>query len=239
MNFLNETNYKYLCEGLTYELQDWEMLDQLLAKFNKQNGFIDRIVEGNNLNGYGNDSTLAGPEIIFNMDVFYHQEKGKMSVVNVGMNKIKNNVPPQLHLNLRSPSLDVPQRIEIPLKYVLKGLPPLTGTHMVYLHAIGLNDGSKHVYYGRTKRGWMKRFNEHVKLAMKGSNRKFPLLFGGAILARYNQLLQKHNCENDLVYNESHHVVCVAGLDKDTVIAAERYLINKYSLGAENGLNMI
>jgi len=40
MNYLNETNYKYLCEGLTYETRDWEVLDHLLTEFNKKNGWF-------------------------------------------------------------------------------------------------------------------------------------------------------------------------------------------------------
>lgn len=85
----------------------------------------------------------------------------------------------------------------------------------------------------------MKRFNEHVKLALKGSHRKFPLLFGNAIYARYNQLLNKSENQTDLVYIGSHHVVCAAGLDKVTAIKVEHYLINEYSLGSKDGLNMI
>ncbi len=173
MNYLNEINYKYLCEGLTYDFQDWMVLDDLLTEFNKKNQYIDRIVEANKLEGFFHKLSIAGPELIFSMNIFHHPSKGKLSTADIGANSENNDVQPQLHLTLHSPSLDVPQRIEIPLKYVLKGLPPLKGKHMVYLHAICLNNGSKYVYYGRTKRGWMKRFNEHVKLAMKGSIENF------------------------------------------------------------------
>lgn len=239
MNYLNEINYKYLCEGLTYQFQDWLVLDQILTEFNKKNQDIDRIVEANTLEGFSHKLSINGPEQIFSLNIFLHPSKGKLCTADVMSNSKNNGVHPQLHLNLHSPSLDVPQRIEIPLKYVLKGLPALKGKHMVYLHAICLSNGSKYVYYGRTKRGWMKRFYEHVKNAIKGSHRKFPLLFGNAIFARYNQLLKITEDCTDLVYIGSHHVVCSAGLDKDTAIQVEHYLINNYSLGFDHGLNMI
>lgn len=239
MNYLNEINYKYLCEGLTYEPNDWKVLDHLLTEFNRRDGIIDQIVRANQNEGFSHQFDVAGPQLTFSMDTYSRPGGGSLSTADVGIYKPVSNVQPQLHLTLQSPSLDVPQRIEMPLKYILKGLPPLRGTHMVYLHAIGVSDGSKHVYYGRTRRGWMKRFNEHVKLAMKGSSRKFPDLYGKAIAARYDQLFGRTAGENPLVYNGSNHVICGAGMDKESAIAAERYLIKKYSLGVANGLNMV
>ncbi|MDQ0640200.1 hypothetical protein QF042_003765 [Pedobacter sp. W3I1] len=153
--------------------------------------------------------------------------------------KDTSGLPPGLHLNLQSPSLDVPQRIEIPLKYILNGLPTLSGTHMVYLHALQINDKETFVYYGKTKRGWMKRYIEHVKLAMKGSSREFPGLYGNAIKNRYNQLFGKPLDPSGQVYTGSYHVVCVAGLNGADANEVERYLIKKHSLSNAQGLNMV
>jgi hypothetical protein len=239
VKFIDECNLFHLTEGLTYTRDDWELLDDLLDKYNEKTGLIANIVERNRLEGFQHKETLPGNQLIFHLDAYLLPDKRSLATADVGLNKKQSNLPPSLHLTLQSPSLNVPQRIEIPLKYILKGLPSLIGTHMVYLHAIRINDGSTFSYYGRTKRGWMKRFMEHVKLAMKGSTRKFPRLYGSAIAARYEQLYGSTPVDGTAVYTGSYHVVCGAGLDKASAIEAERYLIKKYGLNPESGLNMI
>ncbi len=156
------------------------------------------------------------------------------------------NTAPALHINLRSPSLDIPQRVEVPLRYVLKGLPKLENTYMVYLHVLKMEDGSDHVYYGITKRGWIKRFNEHMSGALR---ERSPLLFHRTlregILGRMTQLYGSASMEEDsdekvekiLVGN--HHVICAAGLTESQALETEEYLVGKYSFSLPNGLNMI
>lgn len=75
MNYLNEANYEYLCEGLTYQLNDWKVLDHLLTEFNKRNGVIDQIVNANTTEGFIHKFTVAGPQLIFSMDTFFHPSK--------------------------------------------------------------------------------------------------------------------------------------------------------------------
>jgi hypothetical protein len=68
-------------------------------------------------------------------------------------------------IRMHSPLLDIPMRLEIPLRAVIRGGPALYGTYSVYLHALLADDGTEFVYYGITKRGWNLRFAEHTKSA--------------------------------------------------------------------------
>lgn len=239
MKYLNENNFWYLSNGLTYNRSDLKVLDDTLFEFNNQTGIIDRIIKENKLHGFSHNVKLSGGQFIFSLDKYLTSDGKRLTTVHLMQMNSDKQPHPCIHLNLQSPSLMVPQRIEIPLKYILHGLPSLEGTHMVYLHAISLNNGNTFSYYGRTKRGWMKRFLEHLRLAMKGSNRKFPDLFGTAIKARYDELGGNGLLNNQAAYSGSYHVVCSAGLDKQTAIDTERYLIGKIGLSPNSGLNMI
>lgn len=239
MEYLDKKNFWYLANGLTYTDADLNVLDQTLRHFNSQTGFIDKIIEGNKLYGFGHRVQLPTNQFIVNLDTYSTRDNQNLTTVYIVRNKNEDKLPPVLHLNLRSPSLQVPQRVEIPLKYILQGLRVLEGTHMVYLHAVMLSNDNVYSYYGRTKRGWMKRYIEHVQLAMKGSNRKFPALFGKAIKARYDQLYGNGASNDTIIYAGSYHVVCSAGLDKIGANNAERYLIKKRGLNPRTGLNMV
>jgi len=241
MTFVNISNFRYLCDAFTFTEKDVQVLDSTLAKYDEKTGLLEQMVDFARANSFKNIMNFTGPQLHVYMDIYLNKENGsELSTTTLGIAKNSLDLPPLLMLNLHSPSMNVPQRIEIPLRYVLKGLPPLGGTHMVYLHAIEINDKEKYIYYGRTKRGWMKRFNEHVKLAMKGSNRKFPALFGEAMRNRYLQLEGQLNVGGKgPIYTGSHHVVCGAGYSLEDAKAAERYLIDKRSLSKDNGLNMV
>ncbi|MSQ21648.1 MAG: hypothetical protein EXR39_19455 [Betaproteobacteria bacterium] len=153
---------------------------------------------------------------------------------------------PGLHIALHSISLDIPQRVEIPLRYVIKGLPSLESKHMIYLHVLKMGDGANLVYHGITKRGWMKRYNEHTVRAIREES---PLLFHRALrdgcLARLRQLGIEQaqtiqgvsSAHGQMIGN--HHVVCAAGLTEDEAMEHEEYLVEKYSFGRADGLNMI
>lgn len=239
MQFLHQSNFVYLAKGLTYSSRDLNVLDEALAQLNHQTGFVESIIEGNKLYGFSNKVNLPTNQLIIDLEVYLTLEGKQLSATTIVENKEEKKLPPVLHLNLFSPSLSVPQRVEIPLKYILQGLPVLEGSHMVYMHGIKLSDGSTHSYYGKTKRNWMKRFMEHVHLAMKGSHRKFPELFGNAIKARYDQLSGKLSDPCAAIYSGSYHIVCSAGLNGSEANDVERFLINKRGLAPSLGLNMV
>lgn len=235
MKYINETNFWYFAKGLTYTKEDLEVLDKTLDHYNTTTGLIDSIVEA----GFSNKIEYTTGQLLINLDKYLTSDNKNLTTASIIKSFKENKLPPVLLLNLQSPSLQVPQRVEIPLKYILQGLPLLSGTSMVYLHAIILSNNQTYSYYGKTKRGWMTRFMEHVKLAMKGSNRKFPELFGKAIEARYEQLYGNRALNDPLIYAGSYHVVCSAGLDSIEANSVERYLITKKGLDSNLGLNMV
>ncbi|WP_134091279.1 hypothetical protein [Olivibacter sp. XZL3] len=239
LKLLNEENFRYLCQGLTLDLHDMQVIDGVLIGLNDKNGLIEKIITHNET--LGAESTLPadnGGQIIVIFDKYLTSGK-LLATATVTQGKKHTGLPPALHINLHSPTLDIPQRIEIPLRYVLKGMMPLIGAYMVYLHALEINDKETFVYYGITKRGWMKRFTEHVRLAVKGnSDRKFPKLLGESMEARVVELLSDINTTNKRLTG-SYHVVCAAGRSKKNASEIERYLITKRSISEKEGLNMI
>ncbi|QJD97690.1 hypothetical protein HH214_18335 [Mucilaginibacter robiniae] len=238
LKLLNEENFHYLCQGLTLDLHDMQVIDGVLIGLNDKNGLIEKIIMHNETQGA--ESTLPSDgsgQIIVIFDKYLTSGK-LLATATVTQDKEYKGLPPALHINLHSPTLDIPQRIEIPLRYVLKGMMPLIGTYMVYLHVLEINNRETFVYYGITKRGWMKRFNEHVRLAVNSkSDRKFPKLLRESIEARIIELLNDTNTNTRLT--GSYHVVCAAGRSKKNASEIERYLITKRSLSEKEGLNMI
>lgn len=227
--FLNEDNFYYLTSGLTLDDKDLEVLDAVLEAFDKKTGLPSHIASHNKIYGYESTIDFKDPQILINLDKMLDGSGKFLRTASVGQFQDAQNQPAMLHINLHSPSLDIPQRIEIPLRYLIKGGLPLKGTYMVYLHALEINDDEQYVYYGITKRGWMKRFMEHVKLSLKGSSkRKFPQLMGEAT---------KKN-PNARRLTGTHNEVCATGRNASNAHQIEKYLIEKHSLYEVNGLNM-
>lgn len=238
--FLNTDNFRYLIEGITLYNRDFILLDNALKEFDKKTGIMSQILKLNASIGSESSLNLNEKEIIFTLDKFIINNK-QLSTVMVSQRQEGPISDPMIHINLFSPTLQIPQRLEIPLRYILQGLKPLVNTHMVYLHVLEFAE-NKFVYYGVTKRGWMKRFNEHVKDAIKrGSNRKFPQVLSKGIKARFEELIQLHfkATETTKVLLSTQHVVCAAGRSSQNAFAIEKYLIDKWSISSEIGLNMI
>jgi len=236
---VNKNNWNYLCEGLTYNDGDIAVLDDVLNAFDEKSGVVTRIANNDKAQGYESTLSFTGPQILVVLDKYLTPE-GKILCTATIMNHLKAiDLPPLLMLNLQSPSMDIPQRIEIPLRYIIKGGPALDGTHMVYLHALEIDEQETFVYYGITKRGWMKRFLEHAKLAMKGtSKRKFPSLMGKGMRVRMDEIFMKIKPGKGKLTG-SYHVVCAAGRTAKNAEQIEKYLIDKHSLQKDTGLNMI
>jgi len=240
MQYLNVQNFSYLCQGITLEKKDMEVIDHVLIALNTKVGLLDRLVDHNKIKGPNSTFETNGPQIIVVCDK-YLASGNFLTTASVILDNGSSGLPPALHINLQSPSLDIPQRIEIPLRYLIEGMIPLEGTHIVYLHALQINESETFVYYGITKRGWMKRFMEHVRLALKGkSERKFPKLLREAIIERMNMLWKRTESKPAKnILTGSYHVVCAAGRSKQDAIDIEKYLIKKRSISQEEGLNMI
>lgn len=243
--FLDERKFRFLCEGLTLDAHDMEVLDSVLVGLEETHHTPSRIVEHSSRNGFGRPPKFEGPQVIVNLDKKMDSKGQMLRMAPVVLNKDSPGRAPALHINLRSPLLDIPQRIEIPLRFVLKGLPSFDDTYMVYLHALKLEDGRDMVYYGITRRGWMKRFNEHMRDAMSYDS---PYLFHQVLrescIGRAQQLhgasvQEPAEGPPAKVLVGNYHVLCAAGLTKDQAEATEEHLVSKYSLGHADGLNTI
>ncbi len=242
--FLDERKFRYFCQGLTLDATDMGVLDGALVGLDGQNQVPSRIATHSQHHGFGPGLQLSGGQIILTLEKRGSAGKSPISIASAVQHKEIMNQAPALHIMLRSISLDILQRVEIPLRYVLKGLPDIEGTYMLYLHVLKMEGGQELVYYGVTKRGWMKRFNEHMKQAMREES---PLLFHrmlrDGIRGRLHQLhgpgapSQEPASTHVMVAN--HHVVCSAGLSEEKALQGEEYLIGKYSFGKPAGLNMI
>lgn len=243
--FLDERKFRFICQGLTLTPKDMEVLDQSLCTLDEFNGVPSKIVSHNEINAFGEPPSFLGPQVIINLDIYSHQNR-RLSVASAIQQKEILDTAPALHVNLRSPLLDIPQRVEIPLRYVLKGLPEFKNTYMVYLHVLKMEDGTEHVYYGITKRGWKRRFNEHMySVLRKKSSLLFHETFREGIFGRIVQLygsdaayLRKGEKSKKILVG-NYHVICGAGLTKEHAFKTEEYLVEKYSYSLPYGLNMI
>ncbi len=244
-HFLDERKFRYFCQGLTLDAQDMATLAKVLCSLDKVRKLPSKIVALNGKHGFGAPPNFPGPQIIISLEKTFSRSGGPTSVSSVSEHSNILNAAPGLHIHLRSPTLEIPQRIEIPLRYVLKGLPDIEGTHMIYLHTLAVREGPPFVYYGITKRGWMKRFNEHMAGALKRESRlMFHKTLRKAILGRLVELGSATGELNGgtpptMALAGNHHVVCAAGLNEEQALEAEEYLVGKYSFGHERGLNMI
>jgi hypothetical protein len=232
----------HLMEGLSFKVPRCaEALDEVLVQLNRQTGIPDRIVRWN-ARGWHARRLLTLPghgRIIVDITETFSPERGKLLMAQAVEKKDEKEHQPVVFLSMRSPSLDIPMRVEIPLRALIKGGPDLSGTYSVYLHAVLCDDGEEFVYYGITKRGWNLRFAEHTKTAAVGSRRLFPQKLAALIEARAAERAGQTDQRAKLAGIVT--AICAIGLDEDMALDVEEYLVDKYSLAAEhpNGLNMI
>lgn len=242
--FLDERKFRYFCEGLTLDATDMEVLDGTLQGLDQYNKLPSQIIQHSQHHGFGPGLQARGSQIIVTLEKRGKGDGNTVPIAMAGEHHEIQGLPPALHIMLRSPTLDILQRVEIPLRYVLKGLPSIEGTHMVYLHVLQMDGGQGRVYYGVTKRGWMRRFAEHMKGAMRDDS---PLLLHRTlregIRGRLHQLYGRRPEDTGpapaQVMQANHHVVCVAGVAEEQALLTEEYLVGKYSFGKVEGLNMI
>ncbi|MCF0069776.1 hypothetical protein LZD49_04785 [Dyadobacter sp. CY261] len=238
--YLNVENYTYLCSDLTFSEESLRLLDNALEQFNETTGIPDYVVECNSRHGYEFSMTFEGPQYLIDVEKLSDGDK-VLSLCGVKQKRDQLNMPPMVHFNLQSPTFDIPQRVEIPLRYLVKGGPKLNGTYMVYLHALEIDGEEAFSYYGLTRRRWMTRFIEHVRLALRGrSDRRFPKMLREALHSRRIQIsIGEEGVTGKKQLTGSYHVVCAAGRSKENAHAIEAYLIEKRSHSLPFGLNMI
>jgi len=240
--YVNLQNMEYLLRGLTFDvLRCAEVLDSTFIGLNEKTQIPDNIVSWNRQN-----PSFRGPlafpnrgRIIVKMTQMLDAQ-GPLVTSIVLEAKEEKETAPVVHFEMRLPTLNIPMRVEIPLRALVNGSPRLEGTYTVYLHTLLCDDGQEFVYYGITKRGWNKRFTEHLESALdEGARRMFPV-----------KLKELMSCRGEHIRGESRtnpmlaglvSSICSIGLNEDSAMDAEEYLVDKYSLSSKhsNGLNMI
>jgi hypothetical protein len=233
----------HLMDGLTFKVSHCaDVLDEALIEFNRQTGVPDRIVSWNARGGHAR-GPLALPghgRIIVEITETFSPGRGPMQAARVVRKANETETAPVVFLLMRCPTLDVPMRVELPLRALLKGGPDLSDTYSAYLHALLCDDEQEFVYYGITKRGWSLRFAEHTKAGVAhGSRRLFPQELAALIEARVAERAGQNDTRPKLAGIVT--ALCAVGLDEDTALDVEEYLVDKYSLASKHpyGLNMI
>jgi hypothetical protein len=243
LTYVNLPDMKYLMTGLHINVTRCaELLDKTLISFNELAGIPDKIVEWN-LKGGNTQGPLSFPDrgrFIVQLNEMFSPSKGMLWTAGLQEETSEKEKAPAVFVNLHSPSLNIPMRLEIPLRALMKGGPPLKGTYTVYLHALLSKEAGEFVYYGITKRSWNVRFAEHTKSAVKDNS-------GRSFAKRMNQLIRARAAEisghatDDPKLKGIVSVLCAVGLTEEAAMETEEYLVEKYSLSSKhpNGLNMI
>lgn len=242
-NFVSLRDMYHLMEGLSFKVTTCaEVLDAALTELNEQTGIPDKIVDWN-ARGASAKQPLSFPKrgrIIIDIEQCTSPEKGPLVLATVLERKNEKEKSPAAFFSMRSMLLDIPMRVEVPLRALIKGGKKLKGTYSVYLHALLSDDGEEFLYYGITKRSWSLRFNEHTKAAVqKNPRRLFPQKLNELIEARVAEI---HGAEDENPkLSGIVSAICAIGLDERAAMDVEEYLVDKYSLSSKhrNGLNMI
>lgn len=241
--YVSFADMQYLMSGLSFNLHRCaDVLDGVLTAFNEKTSIPDQIVAWNVKGGNTNEPLCFPDRGRFIVDLTQSMGTDKRTLWAAALleKKDEKERAPVLFISMHSPSLDIPMRLEIPLRAVTKGGPSLRDTYSVYLHTLLADDGTDFVYYGITKRGWNTRFSEHTKAAVaKKSHRLFPRKLNELAEARVAQLLGGAEKRPKLAGIVS--ALCGVGLSKDSAMDIEEYLVEKYSLSSKHpsGLNMI
>lgn len=244
---INKRNWHYLLAGIAFDRRSNPIgvLDASLNSMDMLTNVPSRLIDANAKNSIPSAPVRGlGYGLMFDLQVHGNDQN---TLTQCPVVDTKEDRPPCVRIFLQSISIDITMIIEIPLRYLLKGLPDLTGTYTVYSH--NLLRGEKpeggykleQKYYGITRRGWNLRFGEHMKGALGGSLLLFPREVHAAIQARTTILTQHHEPET-LPLDGLISVIHGAGLTEDAAMDAEEYLVDKYSLASKHpgiGLNMI
>jgi hypothetical protein len=241
--YLDLPNLYYLMEGLTFNvLACADVFDGALVSLNKKTKIPDKIRAWHQRRSISG-ARLSFPEqgrIIIEIIQSFTKEKKMLYLAQVLENKGEKETAPVVFFCMHSPSLGIPMRAEVPLRALIKGGPSLRGTYSVYLHVLLSDDGNEFTYYGITKRGWNHRFTEHLRSAFQDDTRRlFPLKLKELIDARAAQLYETDSRIPKLKGVIT--AICAVGLNENSAMDAEEYLVDKYSLSSKhpNGLNMI
>ena len=243
LTFVDPIALMHLSRGLTFDvLQCADVLDHVLIELDAQTGYVTEVCNWIQAGGLSAGACPLFPSARIIIDVS-EAMNGKGEILRTAVvlkNSTEAGTAPVVFLSMISPTLDIPMRVELPMRALLRGNPPLDGSYTLYLHALMADDGEDFVYYGITKRGWSLRFHEHTLAAVaKASKRLFARTMNDLIEARVAELSGVRDDRPKL--RGLITAVCGAGLSKIDAMVAEEAMVEKYSLASKHprGLNMI
>jgi hypothetical protein len=218
------------------------VLDDALRALDEKTGYVSQVqawVHGGGLHN-GECPTLPTGRIVADVTETMSAEKKIIHAAAILKVEKEAGIAPVLFLSMVSPVLDIGMRVEVPLRAVLQGNPPLENTYIVYLHILLTSEGKDLVYYGITKRGWNLRFSEHTRSAVaQKSRRLFARTLRDLITARAEELYGVPNGKPKL--RGLITTIIATGLRHSEALDVEEAMVEKYSLASKhpNGLNMI
>ena len=245
VSYLDAGALVHLTRGLTFDLpQITGVFDGALAGLNEQTGFMDKFTAWIAAGGHAAGPCPLDPigRIIVEIVQMGDGKGGKPAYIATVRRKAdEKHMAPVVFFEMHSPVLDIPMRLEAPLRALLRGNPPLAGTYTLYAHYLLTDRGETYTYYGITKRGWSLRFNEHTRAAFKQKSKRLLVRTLDTLTqARTDQLYGGIDDDRPKLAGII-STVCGTGLDRDGALDAEERLVDKYSLASKHphGLNMI
>jgi len=243
LHYVDLAAMRHLTTGLTFDLnQCAPVLDQALRGLNEQTGIPDQLVAWIRAGAFA-----VGPcpydgrgRIIIDVHQTVITQGQSNHFATVLRKSNENEIAPMVFFSMHSPTLDIPMRVEVPLRALIVGNPPLEGTYTLYLHSLLTNEGGNFVYYGITKRGWNLRFSEHMRAAVaQKSKRLLASTLNDLIEARAAELYGAADDRPKLAGLVS--AVCGVGMTRDAALEAEEKMVDKYSLASKHpyGQNMV
>jgi len=245
LRYLDEQAFAVLSRGHTFDVERCvSLVDKTLVAVNRMNRIPDRIVK----------QLATQPQSPMPPDFLHGEQRliielsnswkgtSELTMAKVLRSSAEVGVAPVLFLKMHSPVLDIPMRVEIPLRALFKNGANLVDGYSVYLHALFADSGQAFVYYGITRRPWNLRFLEHVKAGQRkgrASKRLFAKKLADLIGVRLDQRFGKDATGPALVGVIT--TLCLLGGSKEQALELEEYLVDKYSLAGKHplGLNMI
>ena len=242
LSYVDLAAMRHLTAGLSFDVEGCAgVLDHALVSLNETTGFPDQMCAWVRAGAFasGSGPYVGLPRIV--IDVTETTDaKGGQAYFAMVLRSHEPESAPVVHLSMRSPTLDIPIRVEVPLRALLLGGPSLQGAYTLYLHALITDRGDDYLYYGITRRGWSIRFNEHTRAAVaQKSKRLLAKTLDDLIRARVAERMGVVDSKPKLAGLVT--ALCSVGMTRADALFHEERMVEKYSLASKHpfGLNMI
>jgi len=232
VRFIDSRAVKHYLQGHSFRVADvTRALEECLVRWDSRNGKPSAML----------DAVARHPGQTFPGPLFEGQARTLISVFqisegerNIVMTKVAESdhgsgLGPLVIFQLHSRALDIPMRVELPLRAILIGTPPAAGMHLVYLHVLEDSNENEWKYYGITSRDWNVRFMEHLgRRSAQGAKSRMTRKLSSLSESRLQELRGEVPSEPALRSIAS--VICAFGLSPDEADQVEEEFIDRHSL---------